>query len=140
MFDLVALRDNLGSLRLAIECACDRFLHGAIVEVLDLLVVGRLPVNENADADEDVVGLILRNDALGHAIGDWTACWAGPNICRACLAPLIVTLLNSTVAGLQSRFGATTASSDVKPSLLFVRQRANAVSAALPRGPMMRSI
>ena len=69
-----------------------------------------------------------------------TACWAGPNICTACLAPLIVTLLNITVAGLQSRFGATTASSDVKPSLLLVRQFANAASAVLPRGPMIRSI
>jgi hypothetical protein len=32
--------------------------------------VGRLPVNEDADADEEVVGLVLGNDALGHAIGD----------------------------------------------------------------------
>src|ERR1700747_117911 len=69
-----------------------------------------------------------------------TACCAGPNFWTACLAPLIVTLLNKTVAGLQSKFGATTASSDVKPSLLLVKQFANAVSAALPRGPMMRSI
>ena len=55
-----------------------------------------------------------------------TACWAGPNICTACFAPLIVTLLNITVAGLQSRFGATTASSDVNPSLLLVKALANA--------------
>src|SRR5215469_16211192 len=68
------------------------------------------------------------------------ACLAGPNICTACLAPLIVTLLNSMVAGLHSRFGPTTASNDVNPSLLFVRAFANAVSAALPRGPMIRSI
>ena len=51
-----------------------------------------------------------------------TACCAGPNICTACLAPLIVTLLNITVAGLVSRFGATTAISDVKPSLLLVER------------------
>src|SRR5215470_9964858 len=69
-----------------------------------------------------------------------TACWAGPNICTACLAPLMVTLLNRTVAGLHSRFGPITARSDVKPSLLFVRAFANADSAALPRGPMMRSM
>src|SRR6266852_6174843 len=69
-----------------------------------------------------------------------TACCAGPNICTACLAPLIVTLLNRTVAGLHSRFGPTTARSDVKPSLLLVRACANADSAALPRGPMMRSM
>ena len=40
----------------------------------------------------------------------------------------MVTLLNSTVAGLVSRFGATTASSDVKPSLLLVSALANADS------------
>src|SRR6266496_6604727 len=69
-----------------------------------------------------------------------TACCAGPNICTACLAPLIVTLLNRIVEGLQARFGATNASSEVKPSLLFVKAFANAVSAALPRGPIRRSI
>ena len=37
---------------------------------MNLLVVGRLPVNEDANAYEDVVGLILRNDALRHAVGD----------------------------------------------------------------------
>src|SRR5215471_1206026 len=68
-----------------------------------------------------------------------TACCAGPNICTACLAPLIVTLLNITVAGLATRLGPTTESSAVKPSLLLARQLANAVSAALPRGPMIRS-
>ncbi len=65
-----------------------------------------------------------------------TACCAGPNICTACLAPLIVTLLNRIVFGLVSRFGATTASSDVKPSLLLVSAWQNAVSAAEPRGPI----
>ena len=69
-----------------------------------------------------------------------TAYCAGPNICTACLAPLIVTLLNITVEGLTARFGAITASSEVKPSLLLVSAVANAVSAALPRGPMIRSI
>ena len=39
-----------------------------------------------------------------------TAACAGPNICTACLAPLIVTLLNSSVSGLPGRFGVTTAS------------------------------
>src|SRR5215831_9050371 len=68
-----------------------------------------------------------------------TACCAGPNICTACLAPLIVTLLNKTVFGLVGRFGASTASNVVKPSLLLVRLVQNAVSAALPRGPMIKS-
>jgi hypothetical protein len=36
----------------------------------------------------------------------------------------MVTLLNITVFGLHSRFGATTASRDVKPSLLLTRQLA----------------
>src|SRR5204862_6125559 len=65
-----------------------------------------------------------------------TARWAGPNICTACLAPLIVTLLNITVFGLVIRLGATTASSEVKPSLLLVNALQNAVSTALPRGPI----
>src|SRR5580698_5282436 len=69
-----------------------------------------------------------------------TAYCAGPNICTACLAPLIVTLLNITVEGLVSRFGVSTASSEVKPSLLLVRQLTKAVSAELPRGPISRSI
>src|SRR5512134_747301 len=68
-----------------------------------------------------------------------TARWAGPNICTACLAPLMVTLLNIMALGLHCRLGATTASRDVKPSLLLVRLLANAFSTALPRGPMIRS-
>src|SRR4051812_493463 len=69
-----------------------------------------------------------------------TACCAGPNICTACFAPLIVTLLKRIVFGLASRFGATTASSDVKPSLLLVSALQNAVSAAEPRGPISKSM
>src|SRR5690606_11899630 len=69
-----------------------------------------------------------------------TANCAGPNICTACFAPLIVTLLKSTVLGLQGRLGAITAKSVVKPSLLFVRALQKAASTGLPRGPMRRSI
>src|ERR1041385_6380843 len=69
-----------------------------------------------------------------------TAYCAAPNICRACLAPRIVTLLNMTVAGLTIMFGASSASTAVKPSLLLTRQFAKAVSTVLPRGPMIRSI
>src|SRR5258708_39975643 len=39
-----------------------------------------------------------------------TAAWAGPNICTACFRPLMVTLVISTVAGLQGQFGAMSAS------------------------------
>src|SRR4029079_5404735 len=69
-----------------------------------------------------------------------TACCAGPNICTACLAFLMVTLLKRMVFGLQSRFGPITANRLVKPSLLLVIALQKAVSAALPRGPMIKSI
>src|SRR3989338_857436 len=69
-----------------------------------------------------------------------TARCAGPNICTACLAPLMVTLLNITVFGLAARFGATTAKRLVNPSLLLVSVLQNAVSTALPRGPMIKSM
>src|SRR5262249_31610641 len=61
-------------------------------------------------------------------------------IWTACLAPLMVTLLNNKVLGLHCRLGPITARSAVNPSLLFVNAWQNADSAALPRGPMMRSI
>ena len=38
-----------------------------------------------------------------------TAAWAGPNICTACFAPLIVTLVIITVAGLTATLGVRTA-------------------------------
>ena len=46
-----------------------------------------------------------------------TAAWAGPNICTACLAPLMVTFVIITVAGLTARFGVRTASRFEWPSL-----------------------
>src|SRR5262245_36550661 len=52
---LVALGDDFGRLRLAGDRARDRFLRGLIVEVLDLLVVRGIPMDEHADADEQVV-------------------------------------------------------------------------------------
>ena len=57
-----------------------------------------------------------------------TAAWAGPNICTACLAPLIVTLLKSRVSGLAGRFGVTTASRVEKPSLLLDSAWVNALT------------
>ena len=48
----------------------------------------------------------------------------------------MVTLLNITVLGLHGRLGAITASREVKPSLLLVSALQNAVSTALPRGPI----
>src|SRR5262245_36562471 len=69
-----------------------------------------------------------------------TAACAGPNIWTACLAPLMVTLLKSRVSGLAGRFGATTASRLVKPSLLLLSEFANATPAGPDFDPMMRSI
>src|ERR1700730_15744874 len=69
-----------------------------------------------------------------------TAAWAGPNICTACFAPLIVTLLNKIVSGFAARLGATTASSVVKPSLLFVSALQNAAPAGPVLEPMTRSM
>src|SRR5918996_4184798 len=68
-----------------------------------------------------------------------TAACAGPNICTACFAPLMVTLLNSSVSGFAGRFGATTASSVVKPSLLFERALQKAAPAGPVLEPMIRS-
>src|SRR5262245_64001767 len=60
-----------------------------------------------------------------------TANCAGPNICTACLAPLMVTLLNSTVLGLQGRLGAITASKVVKPSFWLESALQKAASTGL---------
>ena len=46
---------------------------GAIIVILNLLVVSRLPMNEDADADEEVVGLLPRNHAFCHAVGNCAA-------------------------------------------------------------------
>src|SRR6185295_4662393 len=69
-----------------------------------------------------------------------TAACAGPNICTACLAPLMVTLLKRIVSGLAGRLGATTASSVVKPSLLLASALAKAFPAGPDLEPMIKSI
>ena len=46
-----------------------------------------------------------------------TAACAGPNICTACLAPLMVTFVIMTVAGFTARFGVRTARRLECPSL-----------------------
>src|SRR5215831_6421107 len=64
------LGDDLRGSGLAAYRALDRLLHSRVVVVLDLLVVRGQPVNEHANADEQVVGLVLRDgpilDAIGH--------------------------------------------------------------------------
>src|SRR6478735_12362403 len=69
-----------------------------------------------------------------------TAACAGPNICTACLAPLMVTLLKSRVSGLQGRFGVTTARRVEKPSLLLESAWVKAAPADPDFDPMIRSI
>src|ERR1700746_3574090 len=70
MFDYIAFRGDLRRLKITPASACNRFLGGAIIVILYLSVVGGIPMNEDANADEEVVGLISRNDALSHAISD----------------------------------------------------------------------
>ena len=65
-----------------------------------------------------------------------TAAWAGPNICTAWMAPLIVTLLDMIVSGLAGRLGATTARRLVWPSFWLIRASAN----ASPTGPLFEPI
>ena len=67
---LVALGHDLGGFRLAVDCAGDGFLRCAIIEVLNFFVVGSLPMDEDADTDVEIVGLILGNNPLGHAVGN----------------------------------------------------------------------
>src|SRR5437868_7605661 len=69
-----------------------------------------------------------------------TAACAGPNICTACVAFFIVTLLNSSVSGLAGRLGVTTANSLVKPSVLFDSVFTNACPACPDFDPMIRSM
>src|SRR3954469_17583063 len=65
-----------------------------------------------------------------------TPACAGPNICTAWVAPLIVTLLAMIVSGLAGRLGATTASRLVWPSFWLISASAN----ASPTGPSLRPI
>src|SRR5687767_12078416 len=59
--------------RLAGEGALDGFLRRRVVVVVDLLIVGRVPVDEDADHDAVVIQLVLRNDArldgVDHSAG-----------------------------------------------------------------------
>ena len=73
----VFLRGDLGGLRLAFDGAGEGFLRGAIVKVLDLLVVLGFPMDEHADGDEEIVGLVGRDDAFGDGVGEWSPCCTG---------------------------------------------------------------
>src|SRR5713101_1441310 len=69
-----------------------------------------------------------------------TAACAGPNICTACVAFLMVTLLKRSVSGFAGRLGVTTASSLVKPSVLFANVLTKACPAWPDFDPMIRSM
>ncbi len=69
-----------------------------------------------------------------------TAACAGPNICTAWVAPLIVTLLAISVSGLAGRLGATTARRFVCPSFWLSRAAANAWPTGPPFDPIRRSM
>src|SRR6267378_3818261 len=69
-----------------------------------------------------------------------TAACAGPNICTACVAFLMVTLLNRIVSGFAGRLGVTTARSLVKPSVLFANVLTKACPAWPDFDPMIRSM
>ena len=64
-----ALGDDLGGRGLPADGARDQLLDRAIVEVLDLLVVAGFPMDEHADANEQIVGLVGRNHALDDSNG-----------------------------------------------------------------------
>src|ERR1019366_9866929 len=63
MFRDIALRGDIGGSWLAVDGARDRLLGGLIVEVLNLLVVLGVPMDEHADANEQIVGFAHRNNA-----------------------------------------------------------------------------
>src|SRR3990172_7528963 len=65
-----------------------------------------------------------------------TAYWAGPNICTAWVAPLMVNLVMRTVAGLAIRLGVRTASRLEWPWVW----RARALAKATPTGPSIEPI
>src|SRR2546423_12276775 len=69
-----------------------------------------------------------------------TAAWAGPNIWTAWPAPLMVTLVIRTVAGLQMRLGSRTASRLLCPWVCEPRALANAVPTGPSFEPMSRSM
>src|SRR5579863_57229 len=70
MLDGVALGSDFRSLWLAAHRTRYRLLHRTIVVVLDLLVVRGFPMNEDPNADEKIVRLVRRDDALRNAVRD----------------------------------------------------------------------
>ena len=92
-------------------------------------------MDEHADADEEIVGLVLGYDAFGDAVGHGLGHGV---LCRAehlhgLLRALDRHLVEQDRGRLAEQVGATTASSDVNPSLLLVRAWAKPISCASTR-------
>src|SRR5262249_46814376 len=68
MLDLGALGDHLGNLWLTGYRAGVSFFGGAVIEILNFLIVGRFPVDENADTNEKIFGFVLRDYSFSHAV------------------------------------------------------------------------
>src|SRR5262245_13426015 len=66
MRDLIFAGNDFVDRRLAPHRVLDRVLRGRVVVVVDLLVVRRFPVDENAADADKIFGLLLRDYALGH--------------------------------------------------------------------------
>src|SRR5580692_11630137 len=62
-------QDLVGA-RLAVERAGDRQLRRLVVVVVDLLIVGGVPVDEDADDDHQIVDLIAGDHAVGNGSDD----------------------------------------------------------------------
>src|SRR5437763_6016835 len=139
---LVALGHDLGGFRLAVDCAGDGFLRCAIIEVLNFFVVGSLPMDEDADTDVEIVGLILGNDPLSHAVSNCLGdrMLSGAEHLHSLLSAFDRHLVEQDSRGLAHKVWRHQCEQRRETVLVVVRQVANAVSAALPRGPIMRSI
>src|SRR5881394_1374783 len=82
---------------------------------------------------------MMPDDTLSTTARATAAC-AGPNIWTACVAFFMVTLLKRRVSGFAGRLGVTTASSLVKPSVLFDSVLTNACPACPDFDPMIKSM
>ena len=70
MLGLVLFGDHFVHRWLVLHGASDRQLRGFFVVLVDFLVVVCVPVNEHAADDDQVIGLILRNNSLSNRLGD----------------------------------------------------------------------
>lgn len=72
--------DDIVDLRLASHCVFDGQFRGVVVVLVNLRIVGRFPVDENAADDDVFIGLVFRDHAFGNAVND---CTSDCRLCRA---------------------------------------------------------